>query len=411
MDYKRIPLDKNGTYSTKVDPDVYDNLMQFNWRKLGKYAFTTIDNVTTSMHSYLLGKAPQFHVIDHIDKDGLNNTRQNLRIATVSVNNQNRDKRKGCTSEYIGVSWHPDAKKWICWSGKEYLGSFDDEIDAAVKYDTYTMLKYGEISSHNNLVNYDEIKDIDKNTLLCKREDRDLPKNIQMKRGEFIAKIEYKTKIYSSTQQKTLEDALQELVKLKEKLEAIKIQEMIDHNNQEILRNEQNIAVIPMYNRKKEVTYTMVSDDKWHEVMKYKWSLTTAKYAQSVIDGDHIRLHRFILNAADDVLIDHINNNKLDNRTENLRISNSGNNSHNRKKNPNASSKYYGVSFEKKSQNWKSEIRKDNKRYNIGNFKTEQEAAIAYNKKATELYGEFAKLNIIEPEDNSIIEQIANLQI
>jgi group I intron endonuclease len=66
------------------------------------------------------------------------------------------------------------------------------------------------------------------------------------------------------------------------------------------------------------------------------------------------------------------------------------------KENKYYSSLYTGVSFNKKNKNWKSRIAKDGKTYYLGVYKTEEEAAEAYNKKALELYGQNAKLNIIE---------------
>jgi group I intron endonuclease len=69
-----------------------------------------------------------------------------------------------------------------------------------------------------------------------------------------------------------------------------------------------------------------------------------------------------------------------------------------RKVKKNSSSKYVGVSYIKASNNWHSYINYNGKRTNIGHFKTEIDAAIAYNNKAIELFGEDARLNIIEEE-------------
>jgi hypothetical protein len=66
------------------------------------------------------------------------------------------------------------------------------------------------------------------------------------------------------------------------------------------------------------------------------------------------------------------------------------------KKNEKSTSKYFGVNYSNSSKKWVSRINTDGKRTFLGNFKTEIEAAIAYNKMATILYGDRAKLNIIE---------------
>ena len=62
-------------------------------------------------------------------------------------------------------------------------------------------------------------------------------------------------------------------------------------------------------------------------------------------------------------------------------------------KQTNKSSKYIGVSLNKRYNKWQSEITHQNKKYSLGSFKDEKQAAEAYNKKAVELYGEFANLN------------------
>lgn len=66
---------------------------------------------------------------------------------------------------------------------------------------------------------------------------------------------------------------------------------------------------------------------------------------------------------------------------------------HNKRKRKNCSSKYTGVSFNKKSLNWRAYITKDNITYRIGVFENEIDAAIAYDLMAVEIYGEFATTN------------------
>ena len=65
----------------------------------------------------------------------------------------------------------------------------------------------------------------------------------------------------------------------------------------------------------------------------------------------------------------------------------------NRKSDRNTSSQYKGVSYFKQTNKWISYITYNNKRIHLGLFKNELKAAIAYNKKAIELFGEFAYLN------------------
>lgn len=93
------------------------------------------------------------------------------------------------------------------------------------------------------------------------------------------------------------------------------------------------------------------------------------------------------------LFIDHINGMPSDNRIENLRLADSNQNQHNKKKAKNKSSKYKGVSYKKKDNVFQSCIMFERKYVHIGSFKDENSAAIAYNKKAKELFGDRARLN------------------
>jgi hypothetical protein len=89
--------------------------------------------------------------------------------------------------------------------------------------------------------------------------------------------------------------------------------------------------------------------------------------------------------------IDHINENKSDNRIANLRPASRSENMFNRGKNKNNTSGIKGVVFCKATNKWRAQIMIDRKSVNIGRFKTKEEAANAYMMKAKELRGEFAK--------------------
>ena len=108
--------------------------------------------------------------------------------------------------------------------------------------------------------------------------------------------------------------------------------------------------------------------------------------------------HRFYLpkgGTASGLVVDHINHNTLDNRRKNLRLCTWAQNNQNRRpsKRKNKLSKYKGVSFYKKSKLYRALIWCNKKQYFLGYFKDETDAAKAYDKKARELFGEFAYLN------------------
>jgi len=139
----------------------------------------------------------------------------------------------------------------------------------------------------------------------------------------------------------------------------------------------------------------LVDDDKLEQVLQYSWWLDGDGYALTVIEGRRILMHHIVY--GEKVMLDHKNGNRLDNTLANLRPCNKSTNAMNQKKwSKPTSSKYKGVSLFKRTGKYMAYIKKNGKRIHLGYFENEDDAALAYNKKATEIFGEFAKLNNIE---------------
>lgn len=111
------------------------------------------------------------------------------------------------------------------------------------------------------------------------------------------------------------------------------------------------------------------------------------------IESRNKKMHQFII--PDAIKRDHKNHNGLDNQRCNLRPCSNSQNAFNMKISLRGSSIYKGVYFENYTQKWRAEVGANNKVYKLGRFDLEIDAALAYNKKASELHGEFANLNII----------------
>lgn len=94
--------------------------------------------------------------------------------------------------------------------------------------------------------------------------------------------------------------------------------------------------------------------------------------------------------------IDHSNGNRLDNRLENLRPATSSQNNANRVKSNNNTSKFKGVYWNKKRKKWHSQIQTNGKKYNLGLYEIEVDAARAYNESAIMIHGVYAKINDLE---------------
>lgn len=96
-------------------------------------------------------------------------------------------------------------------------------------------------------------------------------------------------------------------------------------------------------------------------------------------------------------MVDHIDGNSINNRIENLRPCTAHQNSFNTKGQPNKTSIYKGVCWNKKYGLWIAQIYLRKKRTVLGFFEDQKEAALAYNRGAVRLFNEFAYLNIVQP--------------
>lgn len=143
-----------------------------------------------------------------------------------------------------------------------------------------------------------------------------------------------------------------------------------------------------------------MSDEDWHE-MTYKKAWYGSHNRKSVYAkcGDAMMMHREVFRKSkgekgEGETVDHKNGDTLDNRREHLRSSTESEQAHNKRKRGGCVSEYIGVS--RNGKKWVGVVCKDMKKYRSGRHETEEEAALAYNRMATDLYGEKAQLNVIK---------------
>ncbi len=108
----------------------------------------------------------------------------------------------------------------------------------------------------------------------------------------------------------------------------------------------------------------------------------------------------FIDNPDNKKCVDHINHDKGNNTINNLRWVSTSENSANRTKRTNTSSKYKGVCIYKRDSTWQALIKINGKQKSLGRFSSEKEAATKYNQAAIEHFGQYALLNEISSDES-----------
>jgi len=146
-----------------VDDSDFEYLNQFKWHvnKQGntyyviRYKRTSLKKrVYESMHRLIM-KPDKGFVIDHLDGNGLNNQRNNIRICTVSQNSMNRNKTVKNKSGFKGVIWWERNSTWKAEirlnKKKIYLGYYENIIDAARAYNAAAQKYHGEFANINKI--------------------------------------------------------------------------------------------------------------------------------------------------------------------------------------------------------------------------------------------------------------------
>jgi hypothetical protein len=159
----RVPLTKG--HFALIDEDDRDLICRRSWcvrKSIGRDVYYTHaakrgehgEHLTTSMHVEIMGVHPGMD-IDHINGDGLDNRRSNLRVCPHQKNAWNaiRRNKSTITSGYKGVSWYRRDSRWRAYvvidAKQTHLGYFDDEVEAAMAYDKAARELFGEFARVN----------------------------------------------------------------------------------------------------------------------------------------------------------------------------------------------------------------------------------------------------------------------
>ncbi|MEM1026653.1 MAG: HNH endonuclease [Planctomycetota bacterium] len=146
-----ICTDRDGyeTGRTLIDLRDLDRVRQHRWciwstvtpgskrqRRGRRYVAANLGGKRVSLHRFVFGDPPNYEMVpDHIDGNGLNNQRKNLRWASRSENALNTSQASQSRSGFWGVTWYRDKRRWAAevWSGKRrvHRSYHLDAIDAA----------------------------------------------------------------------------------------------------------------------------------------------------------------------------------------------------------------------------------------------------------------------------------------
>lgn len=147
--------------------------------------------------------------------------------------------------------------------------------------------------------------------------------------------------------------------------------------------------------------FVMVDDCDFEHLIKFRWHILKGKRTNycKIMTGKRdnrksVLMHRFLLNPSKGMEVDHVDGNGLNNQKSNLRICTAAQNRSNQIRNrPNKTSKFKGVSWNRESKKWVSNIQHNKNPMFLGFFSNEIEAAKSYDQAAKECFKEFAYLN------------------
>lgn len=140
--------------------------------------------------------------------------------------------------------------------------------------------------------------------------------------------------------------------------------------------------------------YFLCDSEDWNKISNITWMKDSSGYVYGVINGQNIRLHRYIMkvdNEKDE--IDHIDGNPLNNIKSNLRVCSKDKNSMNQKISSKNKSGHVGIYFDKNRGKWCATINANKKNIYLGRYDSFSEAVKAREQAEEKYHGEYATKN------------------
>jgi hypothetical protein len=374
-----------------VDARFYDVLAKhrFYWDVKGYCNICLPQKGLTLLHRYIVEELddqslPDGKVVHHKNDKKFDNRICNLEITTHAHNLAAASRKTtASSSRYKGVHIATRTKQWtamISFDRKTInLGDFALEKEAGRAYDRAYIAIYSSTSGSNQLLDANEVQQIMQNRdeflPKAKRHDRILPKCITRHGDRFRMRIRgERDKVLFQGVFKTVEEATAFRDSC---LEDLRLKEEARIREIPIERNAEGVAIITVKILKSDdIVFALVDDNSYYKLVRMPWTLDSYRYAMS----HKGRMHNILMpNDDKKKVVDHINNDRLDNRLENLRIvTYSMNNRNAKRKREGSSSQHPGVSWDSRKNQWQVGISINGKRQHLGLFDNEEEAAQRY---------------------------------
>lgn len=133
-----------------IDEDFFGKATLDKWR-ISSWGYV-VNGKGKYLHRIVM-EAKEGEQIDHINRNKLDNRKENLRVCSCSENQWNRDKTRSNSSGFKGVSFHKKANKWQVYirikNIPKYIGIFPDKVSAAKAYDNEAKKLYGKFAFLN----------------------------------------------------------------------------------------------------------------------------------------------------------------------------------------------------------------------------------------------------------------------
>lgn len=352
--YTAITL--NSGNIVKCSPQHYEELSRYSWHEDKGYARSMIDGKMVGMHRFIM-KAQKGQTVDHIDRDKYNCCIENLRFVTSGQNAANHSKQKNRSSIYYGVTFMKATGKYrvrfIHEKREITLGQYISEKEAAEVYDRYICQNPEMVYHVLNFPNTQEYM----NTA------RVIPKVKNGTSSGYYGVVQRNNRFYASVGHKGIKQNLGHFDE-KEKAAITVDSYIVKHGlNRRLNFPATYTGYTPVPKIKtifqpyapgviqiiipSRIGIVVLIDEYMYEKIQHCTCNETPYGYIEVHMGKRVKhqLHRYLKNVTDpNILIDHINGNKYDNRISNLIESDAQLNANNKRKRASASSKFYGVS-------------------------------------------------------------------